>query len=243
MHADRNGFAYALDAESGKFLWGTPFVNKLDWTAGLDKYTGRPMAYDPNKDVQKYAPASSSARGGKEGLSCPGNMGGKNWQPTAYDPDRKRYYIPVIESCAGHVTVAQKEAWKARQLYFGGGPKMGPQIQGSIASMDPNTGKIVAKFDMFYPNLAGVLATKGGLVFSASPEGSVFALDSDNLKELWRFETNHGTNAPPITFSVDGKQYVAILAGLGGVWPQWFNSTTPGLENVESGNMLFVFSL
>ena len=81
------------------------------------------------------------------------------------------------------------------------------------------------------------------MIFSASPEGSVFALDSDNLKELWRFETNHGTNAPPITFSVDGKQYVAILAGLGGVWPQWFNSTTPGLENVESGNMLFVFSL
>ena len=62
------------------------------------------------------------------------------------------------------------------------------------------TGKVVAKFDMFYPNLAGLLATKGGLIFSASPEGSVFALDSDNLKELWRFETNHGTNAPPITF-------------------------------------------
>lgn len=243
LHADRNGFAYALDAESGKFLWGTPFVKKLDWTTGLDKYTGRPMSYDANKDVQKYVPASSSGRGGKEGMSCPGNMGGKNWQPTAYDPDRKRYYIPVIESCAGHVTVAQKEAWKARALYFGGGPKMGPQITGSIASMDPNTGKLVAKFDMFYPNLAGLLATKGGLIFSASPEGSVFALDSDNLKELWRFETNHGTNAPPITFSVDGKQYVAILAGLGGVWPQWFNSTTPGLENVESGNMLFVFSL
>ena len=78
--------------------------------------------------------------------------------------------------------MAQKEAWKARDLYFGGGPKMGPQIQGSIASMDPNTGKVVAKFDMFYPNLAGVLATKGGLIFSASPEGSVFALDSDNTK-------------------------------------------------------------
>ena len=58
-------------------MWGTPFVKKLDWTTGLDKYTGRPMDYDPNKDVQKYVPASSSARGGKEGMSCPGNMGGK----------------------------------------------------------------------------------------------------------------------------------------------------------------------
>ena len=99
-------------------MWGTPFVKKLDWTTGLDKYTGRPMDYDPNKDVQKYVPASSSARGGKEGMSCPGNMGGKNWQPTAYDPDRKRYYIPVIESCAGHVTVAQKRSMESKRLVF-----------------------------------------------------------------------------------------------------------------------------
>ena len=60
LHADRNGFAYALDRESGKFLWGTPFVKKLDWTAGLDKYTGRPLDYDPNQDVQRYV-ASTNA--------------------------------------------------------------------------------------------------------------------------------------------------------------------------------------
>ena len=243
LHADRNGFAYALDANSGKFLWGTPFVKKLDWTSGLDKYTGRPMDYDPNKDVQKYVPASSSGRAGNEGLSCPGNMGGKNWPPTAYDPNRKLYYIPVIESCAGHVTVAQEKPWEPRALYFGGGPKMGPQITGSVAAMDVNTGKVVAKYDMNYPNLAGMLATKGGLVFSASPDGTIFALDSDNLKELWRFETNFGTNAPPMTFAVDGKQYVAVLAGLGGAWPKWFVGSTPGLEKVEPGQMLFVFSL
>ncbi len=243
LHADRNGFAYALDANSGKFLWGTPFVKQLNWTIGLDKYTGRPMDYDPNKDVQRYVPASNSDRTGREGLSCPGNMGGKNWPPTAYDPEKNLYYIPVVESCAGHITVAQEKPWEARGMYFGGGPKMGPVITGSVAAMDPNTGKVVAKYDMKYPNLAGVLATKGGLVFSASPDGTVFALNSDNLKELWRFETNYGINAPPMTFSVDGKQYIAILAGIGGAWPQWFNASTPGLENVESGNTLFVFSL
>ena len=79
LHADRNGFAYALDRESGKFLWGTPFVKKLDWTAGLDKYTGRPLDYDPNKDVQRYVPSSSAFRAQPEATSCPGNMGGKNW--------------------------------------------------------------------------------------------------------------------------------------------------------------------
>ena len=68
-------------------------------------------------------------------------------------------------------------------------------------------------------------------------------LSSDNLKELWSFETNTGINAPPITFAVDGKQYVAILAGLGGAWPKWFMGSTPGLEKVDAGQMLFVFSL
>jgi len=243
LHADRNGFAYALDAQNGKFLWGTPFVKKLDWTVGLDKYTGMPMDYDPNSDVQRYVPASNASRSKPEGASCPGNMGGKNWPPTAYDPNRNLYYIPVIESCAGHINAAQKKAWEPRGLYFGGAPKMLGQITGSVTAMDPNSGKVVAKYEMPYPNLAGMLATKGGLVFSASPDGTIFALDSDNLKELWRFETNFGTNAPPMTFSVDGKQYVAVLAGMGGAWPQWFNSTTPGLEKIESGNMLFVFSL
>ena len=96
---------------------------------------------------------------------------------------------------------------------------------------------------MDYPNLASLVATKGGLIFTGRPEGTVVALDSDNLKELWSFETNTGINAPPITFAVDGKQYVAILAGLGGAWPKWFIGSTPGLEKVPAGQMLFVFSL
>ena len=243
LHADRNGFAYALDRESGKFLWGSPFVKKLDWTAGLDKYTGRPMDYDPNKDVQRYVPSTSAFRAQPEGTSCPGNMGGKNWPPTAYDPDRNMYYIPVIESCAMHVNVPQEKEWVAREFWLGGGPKMGPIITGSVTAMDVNSGKVVAKYDMDYPNLGGLVATKGGLIFTGRPEGTVVALDSDNLKELWSFETNTGINAPPITFAVDGKQYVAILAGLGGAWPKWFIGSTPGLEKVPAGQMLFVFSL
>ena len=69
------------------------------------------------------------------------------------------------------------------------------------------------------------------------------ALDSDNLKELWSFETNTGVNAPPITFAAGGKQYVAILAGLGGAWPKWFVGSTPGLEKVQPGQTLYVFGL
>ena len=244
LHADRNGFAYALDRTTGRFLWGTPFVKQLDWTIGLDKYSGRPMDYDENSDVQRYVASTNASRAKPEGLSCPGNMGGKNWPPTAYDPERNTYYIPVIESCALHVNVPQEKEWAPREFWLGGAPKMGPIITGSVTAMDVNTGTVTGKYDMKYPNLGGLLATKGGLIFTAEPDGKVIALDSDSLKELWSFNTNTGINAPPITFSVDGKQYVAILAGLGGAWPKWFISTTPGLEKVPvGGQQLFVFGL
>jgi alcohol dehydrogenase (cytochrome c) len=243
LHANRNGFAYALDRTNGKFLWGTPFVKVLDWTAGLDKYTGLPLDYDPNKDVQRYNPASSVSRDQRESRSCPGNMGGKNWPPTAYDPERNRYYIPVIESCGLHVNVPTENEWKAREYWLGGAPKMGPVITGSITSMDVNTGTVAGKYDTPYPMLGGLLATKGGLIFAGKPEGEIVAVDSDSLEELWSFSTNAGVNAPPMTFAVDGKQYVAILAGTGGAWPLWFVGSTPGLEKMEPGQMLFVFAL
>jgi alcohol dehydrogenase (cytochrome c) len=243
LHADRNGFAYAIDRTNGKFLWGTPFVKELTWTSGLDKYSGRPLDYDPTKDVQRYNPATSVSRENRESSSCPGNMGGKNWPPTAYDPERNRYYIPVIESCASHVNVPQTNAWKAREYWLGGAPKMGPVITGSVTAMDVNTGKVVGKHETRYPMLGGLLATKGGLVFGGSPDGEMFALDADTLEPLWSFHTNTGINAPPMTFAVDGEQYVAILAGVGGAWPKWFISSTPGLEKIEPGQMLFVFSL
>ena len=243
LHANRNGFAYALDRTNGKFLWGTPFVKKLDWTAGLDKYTGRPVDYDPNSDVQRYNPATSVSRDQRESKSCPGNMGGKNWPPTAYDPERNRYYIPVIESCALHVNVPTEKPWVAREYWLGGAPKMGPVITGSVTAMDVNTGTVAGKYETEYPMYGGLLATKGGLIFGGQPDGRVFAIDSDTMEELWSFSTNTSINAPPISFEVDGKQYVAILAGAGGAWPLWFLSATPGLEKMEPGQMLFVFAL
>jgi len=243
LHADRNGYAYALDRTNGKFLWGTSFVKQMTWTSGLDKYSGRPNDYDPTVDVQRYKPGTSPSREARESKSCPGNMGGKNWPPTSYDPDRNRYYIPVIESCALHVNVPQEGAWKAREFWLGGAPKMGPVITGSITAMDVNTGKVVGKHETPYPMLGGLLATKGGLIFAGRPEGKVVALDSDTLEELWSFDTNTGLNAPPMSFAVDGKQYIAIMAGVGGAWPKWFIASTPGLTEMQPGQMLFVFAL
>jgi alcohol dehydrogenase (cytochrome c) len=109
--------------------------------------------------------------------------------------------------------------------------------------MDAATGEIVAKHETHYPMLGGILATAGGLIFTGHPSGELVALDAETLEEVWRFETGSGINAPPMTYSVDGKQYIALLVGLGGAWPKWFVDSTEGLEKVEPSSMLYVFAL
>lgn len=244
LHADRNGFAYALDRTTGEFVWGTPFVDELTWTKGLDPETGLPVDYDPEKEIQTYIPGTAPSRDNPEGVSCPGNMGGKNWPPTAYHPEHQLFYIPVIESCNTMTNEPMTpEDYEPREFFTGGGPRQHEQITGSVTAIDAATGEIAAKHRTHYPMLGGILATAGDLVFAGHPSGEFVALDAETLEEVWRFDTNAGINAPPMTYSVDGKQYVALLVGLGGAWPKWFVDGTEGLEKMEPGSMLFVFSL
>jgi alcohol dehydrogenase (cytochrome c) len=256
LHANRNGFAYALDRKTGEFLWGTQFVAKLNWTPGLDA-KGKPAAYNPKVDVQTYAKGSAAGRGDAtkgrgtvEGVLEPGHMGGKNWPPTTYSPHTGLYYIPVIEGCNkayNEVTVAG--AHKPRDLFLGGAPystfddQSCGRITGSITAIDVSTGKVAKKHMTKHPQLGGLMSTAGGLVFAGYAEGQVVALDADTLEELWRFETGSAVNAPPISFMVDGKQYIAIEVGLGGAWPQWFVSATPELKAQVPSNVLYVFAL
>ncbi len=120
------------------------------------------------------------------------------------------------------------------------GIKQHQQITGSVTAIDVNTGAISGKYETEYPMLGGVLATAGDLVFVGHPSGELVALDAETLTELWRFETGKGLNAPPMTFAVGGKQFVAILAG---AWPKWFVGSTKGLEKMKPSSLLYVFSL
>jgi alcohol dehydrogenase (cytochrome c) len=100
VHAARNGFFYALDRINGSFSHGKQYVNELNWTTGLDPKTGRPLNYDPNKDVQDYTPGSHSTRARPTSDKlCPAHTGGKNWEPSAYNPELGLLYIPSIEGC------------------------------------------------------------------------------------------------------------------------------------------------
>lgn len=244
LEADRNGFAYALDRDNGQFLWGLPFVKKVTWTKGLDGETGKPAEYDPHADVQKYNASVTPSRQNLVTMICPGNMGGKNWPPTAYNPQQHLWYIPVIESC-NRITVKPEDASKPvkpREFFTGGGPTQPERITGSVTAIDVTTGKEAGKFETPYPMLGGLLTTPD-LVFYGQPDGKVGALDAKSLQELWSFNTGGGVNAPPMTFTSDGKQYVAILVGMGGAWDKWFIDATPELKKMQPGSALYVFAL
>ena len=242
LEADRNGFAYAVNRETGKFVWGLPFVKKVTWTKGLNPETGKPLEYDPNLAVQKYNAAVTPGPENKVTMICPGNMGGKNWPPTAYNPNLKYWYIPVIESC-NRITFDQTKApAKPREFFTGGGPSQPFRITGSVTAIDVTTGKEAGKFETPFPLLGGMLATPD-LVFAGLPSGEVFALDAKTLQKKWEFSTGGGVSAPPMTFTVDGKQYVAVLVGLGGAWDKWFIDGTPELKKIAPSSTLYVFSL
>ena len=190
-------------------------MNDLNWTKGLDAETGKPVEYDPKADIQKYNAAVTPTRENPKTLICPGNMGGKNWPPTAYNPELKLWYIPVIESC-NRITVeeATPEKLKPREFWTGGGPSQPVKITGSVTAIDVTTGKVAGKAETQLPNLGGILATPD-LVFSGQPSGEVIAYDAKSLQQLWQFNTGAGVYAAPSIYVVNGEEFVAVASGGG----------------------------
>jgi alcohol dehydrogenase (cytochrome c) len=249
VHAARNGFYYALDRVNGSFVAGKQYVDELNWTTGLDPKTGLPLNYDPTKDVQVYTPGSHGLRGQPGTRLCPSNTGGKNWQPSAYNPDLNLIYLPTVEGCNSLTTAEQKDfvdqggTVKWRERFSGGGssPLRTEKRYGALKAIDPVTGETKATAKLPYPNYGGALATAGSLVFNGGIDGHFAAYDGKTMQELWSFEAGTGIQAPPITFSINGKQYVAILAGARQN-PVIINDY-PELKNTSPASMLYVFGL
>jgi alcohol dehydrogenase (cytochrome c) len=248
VHAARNGFFYELDRTNGSFVAGKQYVDELNWTPGLDPKTGKPLNYDPAGGFQVYNAGSHGTRAQPQGGKlCPSHFGGKNWEPTAYNPQVGLLYIPSIEGCNFIETKVEQDmvdqggTVKPRERFTGGGPKTPDRLYGSLKAVDPVTSEIKANLKLEYPNYSGALATAGNLVFIGGVDGSVTAHDARTLKELWRFDVGTGINAPPITYSVNGKQYIAVLAG--SRQPTNVIPLSPELKNTSTASMLFVFAL
>ncbi len=178
---------------------------------------------------------------------CPTNSGGKNWEPSAYNPELHLLYVPSTEGCNVIETVEQKDfadqggTVKPRDRFTGGGTTNPDRRYGSLKAIDPVTGETRMSRRLEYPNYSGALATAGNLVFLGHYDGTLSAYDARTLDEVWSFNVGTGINAPAISFAVNGKQYIAVLVG--SAMRAQVLANAPELRNNATASMLFVFTL
>ena len=172
--------------------------------------------------------------------TCPNFQGGVNYFPTSYSKRTHLSYGGGLESCTTITVDPSNDASGA--YWLGGVPVNAEEVKGSVTAMDPTNGKKIVQLSTDHAVASGVTATAGGLVFTTTVDGTVYALDDVTLKPLWSFNTGSFSSAPPMTYSVGGKQYVAVLIG-GNVQTRDFLNKTPGLKDVQNTSMLYVFGL
>ena len=211
VHPARNGFEYAFDRISGQFLKAVQTVREVNWTKGIDPKTGKPLDYDPARDIQLYAAPANAVEDKGVRQVCPYIAGGTNFWPSSYSGRTGLLYVPTHEGC-GRVTIDTSAHVRGR--ITGGAVGDGGRITGALLAIDPGSGAVRKRVDMPYPNSAGVLSTAGGIVVTAMIDGTILAYDDRSFEELWRINVGSGFNAPPITYAVNGRQYIAIASGL-----------------------------
>jgi alcohol dehydrogenase (cytochrome c) len=242
-HSARNGFVYTMDRHNGEMVGAKPYI-EVNWTKGIDQKTGKPVDYDPNKDVQTYSGIADPTSDNPVKKVCPNRTGGNNYWPSSYSPKTQLLYIPAMTACefvTNDKTIATKreEGWFVRT---GGGYKIDGRYESNLTAVDPVTLEIKKNLRLAYPNYSGALTTAGGLVFVALLDGSVAAYDDTTLDQLWKVNVGSGFSAPPMTFEVGGKQYVAIASGPSPA-SQSKLLLTPELKEQRNATVLYVFGL
>ena len=235
MSADRNGFFYVLNRKTGKLISADPFVY-VNWAKGMDE-DGRPVE-DPAKRPRKDVWARDI---------CPSFYGGKNFPPVSYSSQTHLVYIPTFNVCMDEVGRETGEPKKG--IFFLGtefdAGKYGPGGNGGeFVAWDPLQKKKVWGVKEQKPFVGGALSTAGGLVFYGNMDGEVKALDAKSGEVLWRFQTGSGVTQGPVTYEVDGKQYIAFASGRL-VGPPGFMGELGKklLSTTSEGATLFVFEL
>jgi PQQ-dependent dehydrogenase (methanol/ethanol family) len=200
LQADRNGMFYVLDRTNGAFLAGTPFV-RVTWNTGFDA-NGRP----------KVVPGWDSRPEGSIAV-YPSLGGGTNFQAPSYSPVTGWVYVETSDS-GQRFTRTPQEFEEGRQYQGGRGAGLGEPVAASIKAIDPETGATKWEYKISRGSLAaGVLATAGNVVFAATGEGNLIALDARTGAALWHYSTGATMAASPMSYAVDGKQFIAISAG------------------------------
>jgi alcohol dehydrogenase (cytochrome c) len=239
-HSARNGFLYTFERASGQPVVAKPYLDHVQWTKGIDQKTGKPVDYDPSRDLQVYSGVQNQTLAERTKRLCPAMSGGNNFWPSSYSQRTKLIYIPAITSC-NEVTLDPNLSNKAGD-WKGATFRHIERNESDLIAADPLTGEVKKRIHIPYPDNSGALSTAGGLVFTAFSDGTVAAYDDTTLEQLWKFNAGTGFMAPPMTFSINGKQYVAILSGLSRISLRAL-SFTPELKEQLNQTMLFVFAL
>jgi alcohol dehydrogenase (cytochrome c) len=197
--ANRNGFFYLFDRETGEFLLARQY-GKQTWASGLDEH-GRAILIGSSKPKPEGT------------LVYPGVHGATNWNSPSYNRDTGLMYIAVREE--GSVFYQATAEYKPGSYFSAGGMRGIPGVEpsGSVKALDPLTGETRWEFRLHSPPWAGLLSTAGGLVFGGTNEGNFFALDAESGKSLWDFQAGAPVYAGPISYEFEGKQYVAVAVG------------------------------
>ena len=208
LHADRNGMFYVLDRTNGAFLSGTPFVYQ-NWNTGFDA-KGRPLV----------VPGSNSSPEGSF-FVYPTLVGGTNFQAPSYSTVTGLLYLQYSEN--GQAYASRPQTFEEGRQYIGRDTASAravlrkanePAPSAGIKALDPDTGRTMWDFKVFQPSwTTGVLATAGNVVFGALKDGNIVALDARSGQHLWHFQTGATVAASPMSYSVEGRQFVAVSAG------------------------------
>lgn len=244
LHAPKNGYFYVLDAETGEFLTAGSFAPQ-NWTLGIDPETGKP-SINPEARYEKT---------GKPWIGLPGAGGAHSWQPMSFSPATGLVYIPANLAAFPY---AAQEDWEESDIGFQTGQNSAsvamPAIKevqegakaattGALIAWDPVAQKEAWRHDYISPWNGGTLATAGNLVFQGDASGNFSAFTADSGNKLWSFNAQSGIIAAPMTYAVNGEQYVAILVGWGGVWDIATGILANKSGNIRNISRLLVFKL
>ena len=238
--ADRNGFFYVLDRTNGKLKSATPFVSKVNWAEKVDMKTGKPV----ETGNRPGDPAKTDGKKGESVFVAPSFLGAKNWMPMSYNPNTGLFYVPTNEW--GMDIWNEPITYKAGAAYLGAGFNIQPLYEdyiGAVRAVDPKTGDIKWQVKNNAPLWGGTMTTGGGLVFYGTPEGYFKAVDAETGEELWKFQTGSGIVGQPITWEMDGDQYVAVTSGWGGAVPLWGGEVAKRVKFLNQGGSLWVFKI
>jgi hypothetical protein len=170
---------------------------------------------------------------------CPNHAGGNNHWHATYSRNTKLIYIPGVEGCDD---ITNDHSRHVKGKFDGGGYVSSQRLTASVVAVDPTTGQVKIRKELPYPIFGGTLSTAGGIVMTGMVDGTLVAMDEQTLDELWSVNVGTGFDAPPMTYAVDGKQYIAIASGL---FRNARNSLSksPETRNLSNATMIFVFGL